>query len=227
MITHFFTRLIFIFALALPTNVSAQPSDSDIKAWILECDTLSAHPSDHLSNVAGVSWGDLNFEKASVPCSALLKARKFTGKLLYQSARMMDKVGNPDAVKFLKAAIDEFQYPMAYYHLGTLYEEGLYVDESYYDAMKYYKEAFDRGSLHSGIIWSQKLGEDISINPFAFSGYWKSLQMLSTRGHTPADERMAELRANGRIASHNELVDMQNELVQKGEALTSLGDRID
>lgn len=195
----------FVISLSNTAPLAAQHSQTVINSLVLACDTLSAHPEDHLSTVPGVAWEDLNVRKASEPCEELLRSKLFTGKLMYQLARLLDKTGNPETVNFLKFSIEEFQYPMAYYHMGVLYEDGLYVDEFYQTALEYYREGFERGSLHSGKAWMRYAGELAEHNPYAYLGYWRALQALSAAGHTPADEKIASERTRGAVDLHNKI----------------------
>lgn len=194
--------LLIAFALILPTKLSAQESYEQAKA-VVECNRVSAHPDDHLSTVPGVAWNDLNVELAREACVKVFTLDAVNGQVLYQSGRLLDKDGNSGAVAYLKQAIDEYQYPIAYYHLGLLYEDGLYVKQSTSEAGKLFKEGYNRGSLISGIALSRVLSDQSDINVYAVKGYLNHLKDLSDQGHEPSKTKLAELHANGYIADYN------------------------
>lgn len=194
--------LLIAFALILPTKLSAQESYEQAKA-VVECNRVSAHPDDHLSTVPGVAWNDLNVEVAREACVKVFTLDAVNGQVLYQSGRLLDKDGNSGAVVYLKQAIDEYQYPIAYYHLGLLYEDGLYVKQSTSEAGKLFKEGYNRGSLISGIALSRVLSDQSDINVYAVKGYLNHLKDLSDQGHEPSKTKLAELHANGYIADYN------------------------
>lgn len=194
--------LLIAFALILPTKLSAQESYEQAKA-VVECNRVSAHPDDHLSTVPGVAWNDLNVELAREACVKVFTLDAVNGQVLYQSGRLLDKDGNSGAVAYLKQAIDEYQYPIAYYHLGLLYEDGLYVKQSTSEAGKLFKEGYNRGSLISGIALSRVLSDQSDINVYAVKGYLNHLKDLSDQGHEPSKTKLDELHANGYIADYN------------------------
>lgn len=196
--------LLCAFTLILSTGLSAQDSYEQAKA-VVECNRVSAHPDDHLSTVPGVAWDDLDVEVAREACVKVFSLGAVNGQVLYQSGRLLDKDGDSAAVSYLKQAIDEYQYPIAYFHLGWLYEHGLYVKESISEAEKLFKEGFERGSLVSGIALSRVLGEQAKVNVYVTKSYLEQLKLLSRRGHQPSADKLAELRANGYVAEHNEI----------------------
>lgn len=196
--------LFFAFAWLLPTQIMAQDSFEQAKA-VVECNRVSAHPDDHLSTVAGVAWKYLNVEVAREACVKVFTLGAVTGQVLYQSGRLLDKDGDSRAVGYLKQAIDEYQYPIAYYHLGLLYEDGLYVKKSMFEAQKLFKEGFSRGSLISGLALSRVLGDEADVNVYAKGSYLNSLKALAERGHQPSAQKLAELRANGYVAGYNKI----------------------
>lgn len=196
--------LLFACVLTLSTNLSAQDSYERAKA-VVECNKVSAHPNDHLSTVPGVAWADLDVEVAREACVKVFTLGAVTGQVIYQSGRLLDKDGNAGAVAYLKQAIEEYQYPIAYYHLGLLYEDGLYVKQSATEAEKLFREGFKRGSLISGIALSRVLEEQADVNVYAVGSYVNNLKALSAQGHAPSKKKLVELRANGYIANYNEL----------------------
>lgn len=196
--------LSFAVALTLSTNLAAQDSYDRAKA-VVECNRVSAHPDDHLSTVPGVAWADLDVEVAREACVKVFTLGAVTGQVIYQSGRLLDKDGNSGAVAYLMQAIEEYQYPIAYYHLGRLFEDGLYVKKSITEAEELFKEGFKRGSLISGIALSRVLGEQADVNVYMVGSYVRNLKALSAKGHEPSKKKLLELRANGYIANHNEL----------------------
>ena len=191
-------------ALTLPTNLAAQESSASRQA-ALACDMAAAHPDDHLSKVAGVAWDDLDVEVAREACVEVFSIGPITGRVLYQSARLLDKDGDATAVAYLKQAIEEFEYPIAYYHLGLLYEDGLYVKKSSIEAGRMFREGFKRGSLVAGIALSRVLSEEANYNPYSQGAYLNTLKTLSERGYEPAGKTLIDLRASGYIAQYNEI----------------------
>ncbi len=195
--------LLCAFILIFPTGLSAQDSYEQAKA-VVECNRVSAHPDDHLSTVPGVAWDDLDVEVAREACVKVFTLGAVNGQVLYQSGRLLDKDGDSSAVSYLKQAIDEYEYPMAYYHLGRLYEDGVYVKRSISEAEELFKKGFERGSLVSGIALSRVLGEQAKVNVYVTKSYLEHLKVMS-RGHQPSADKLAELHANGYVAEHNEI----------------------
>lgn len=204
MIKKLTATLLFFLAATLSSNLLAQDSYEGAKA-VVECNRVSAHPNDHLSTVPGVAWADLDVEVAREACVKVFTLGAVTGQVIYQSGRLLDKEGNPGAVAYLKQAIKEYQYPIAYYHLGLLYEDGLYVKQSNAEAEKLFEEGFERGSLISGIALSRVLGRQADVNVYAVGSYVNILKALSAKGHEPSKKKLMEIRSNGFIANHNKL----------------------
>jgi TPR repeat protein len=211
--------LLFVLPLIISQAGMAQQGSVSADELAAECNRLSAHPEDHLSGVKGVNWDDLDVEAARTACVAVFSAGQATGQTWYQSARLLDKDGDSQAVGFLRTAITDFDYPMAYYHLGVLYEEGLYVQKNVEKAEELYHKGFERGSIVSGVRWSKLLKDSKALSMFAYPKYLKSLEELASKGHAPSAEALAVERSSEKFKKMEEFHRKMDEGVNEAMGL--------
>ncbi len=113
---------------------------SDAKQALNRCDRLSAHEWDKNRETPGVSWNNLNSQAAISACTTTRKHYGDEGRIIYQLACAYDKAENPAAFKLMRLTAWELEYPTAFYHLGTLHQDGLYTAKNLHKARRAFIE---------------------------------------------------------------------------------------
>lgn len=133
---------------------AAQAKD-DARQSLNKCDSLTAHEWDKNRETPGVTWAELDSKAAISACTAARKHYGDQGRIIYQLGRAYDKAENPVALKLMRLAAWELEYPAAFYHLGTLHQDGLYTPKNLQKA----RRAFLEGWSYENVPSSFALGK--------------------------------------------------------------------
>ena len=125
-------------SVAQAESGSQQAEDAFIA--LAECDRLTAHKWDQFSEAAGVNWSRLDGHAGVLACSTARQLNGDQGRILFQLGRAYDKLENPTTLKLMQYAAWELSYPAAFYHLGTLHEDGLYTPKNIGKAKRNFEE---------------------------------------------------------------------------------------
>lgn len=116
---------------------------------LAECDALAAHKWDKYSEAAGVDWSALDGQRAVRACRTARELNGDQGRILFQLGRAYDKLDDPATLKLMQYAAWELSYGAAFYHLGTLHEDGLYTPQDIRKAKRSYEEGAALGHVPS------------------------------------------------------------------------------
>ncbi|WP_294230158.1 tetratricopeptide repeat protein [uncultured Shimia sp.] len=114
-----------------------------------ECDRLTAHPWDKNATALGVSWDDLDGERAVEACAAAFDLGSRDGRVIYQLGRANSKIGYKNAIVYFQQSAWEHDYPAAFYDLGHLHETGLNTPQDMVEAERTYRRGAVLGNLPS------------------------------------------------------------------------------
>ena len=120
---------------------------SDAAQALNRCDQLAAHEWDQNRVSVGVEWADLKGQYAVDSCTQAREYYGDQGRIIYQLGRAYDKLNDPTAIRLMRLAAWELEYPAAFYHLGTLHEDGLYTEKDSYNAANLYQRGADLGHI--------------------------------------------------------------------------------
>lgn len=112
---------------------------------VQECDRLAAHFSDKNAVAKGVSWDDINGEKAVVACAQAVKEFPLTLRFKYQYGRSLNKLSRfGEAAKWHRQAAEK-GYASAQYSLGLMYSDGEGVSQDDKEKVKWITKSAEQG----------------------------------------------------------------------------------
>jgi TPR repeat protein len=123
---------------------TAAQAKSDAAQALQRCDASTAHAWDANRTAAPTAWKDIPNDRAVQACATARELNGNIPRIVYQLGRAYDKTENPAALKLMRLAAWELEYPAAFYHLGTLHQDGLYTAK---DAQKA-RRAFLEGASY-------------------------------------------------------------------------------
>lgn len=142
------TMLPLVLAAVLAAAVAgsawaAEPSIED-------CDRLAAHREDGERVRTGVSFTELDAERAIAACEAAVVAEPRRARLRYQYARALHKAGNfQQALKQYREAAAQ-DYAAAQYALGLILGDSKVVLRNQMKAVRWYRKAAQAGHAGAG-----------------------------------------------------------------------------
>lgn len=168
-------------------NEDDEPEGESLQyeAWF-QCNVLASHPDDENAAAQGVDWDDLQAEAAITACKYALDFDNEVGQIHYLLGRAYDKAGDVRARRHLLYAATGLDYPMAYSHLGMLYETGEYADKNLPKARRLYKAGYALENLSSGYSYARLLKDEAKTNNTAKAELARVLKDLTRRGYDPA-----------------------------------------
>lgn len=116
---------------------------------VQDCDRLTAHSWDQDAQSAGVAWDELDGPSAVSACEHAINLNGNIPRIVYQLGRAYDKTGRDIAFDLIEFAAWDLEYPAAFYHLGTLHEDGLFTDKNQDLAERSYLEGASYGHIPS------------------------------------------------------------------------------
>jgi TPR repeat protein len=174
----------------------AQQADARADAALAECDRLTAHKWDHNRESSGVEWAALNGQAGVLACSEARDLKGEHGRILFQLGRAYDKVENPTTLKLMQYAAWELSYPAAFYHLGTLHEDGLYTPKNKTKAKRNYEEGAALNHVPSRYALGRVLFDEATTEQEKRSAE-QLIFKAATEGYPFAHEKMGILAFKG------------------------------
>ncbi|WP_270724999.1 tetratricopeptide repeat protein [Shimia sp. Alg240-R146] len=168
-----------------------------------DCDQQAAHPWDDRRMVEhGIEWGDMYGEVAVASCREAVAHAQGTERvqMLYQLGRALDKTKDPEALRVLFEAGENYGHPMALNHLALLYWDGDYTDKDLVLAERFFRMSHDRGnvvgSYNLARFYLKEHGDEASRRDEAYD----LLGAAATDGYPQAQERLGKEIMAGKIA---------------------------
>lgn len=168
--------------------------------YMFQCARLASHPYDlQMPNYAegGVKWQDLDTEPALRACRKVEESSNYVSpNLNYNLGRILVKMQNPDAVRYLVAAEKE-GYIAAIFQLGILYENGRMVEKNASKALERYligaKASHLPSLYHAGLL----LIDEFNVEFTEFENAVGMVKKASELGFGSASRRMGIWHLDG------------------------------
>lgn len=177
----------------------AEAPSIDKEATLAACDLFAANPghSDNPEEVKGVAFADIDATKALPACLEAVKVAPENLRIRYQLARAKQAAEqHKSAIRDLLSLAQEHRYPAAMNNLGSSYQLGLGVEPDDAEAVRWYKQAADKGFVPSMAVlgWMYQAGKGIAKdNDAAFKWYTQAAEA----GFAPAMNNLGFMYQNG------------------------------
>lgn len=160
-----------------------------------DCDQQAAHPWDDRRMVEhGVIWGDIYADVAVASCReavAYSEGRERV-QMLYQLGRALDKAGDPEALRVLFEAGENYGHPMALNHLALLYWDGDYTEADLGQAEKFFRMSHLKGSVVGTYNLSRFYLKERAGNPALIDEAYRLLSDSAYLGYPQAQELLGK-----------------------------------
>lgn len=160
-----------------------------------DCDQQAAHPWDDRRMVEhGVKWGDIYADVAVASCREAVAHSEGRERvqMLYQLGRALDKAGDPEALRVLFEAGENYGHPMALNHLALLYWDGDYTDVDLGQAEKFFRMADLKGNVVSSYNLARFYLKERAENPALIDEAYRLLSDAAYVGYPQAQELLGK-----------------------------------
>jgi tetratricopeptide (TPR) repeat protein len=131
---------VLLYLLAWPIHAQDIP--------VHECDRLAAHPGDNNKVTPGVSWEQLETERALAACERAIEEHPEVSRFTYQYARALHKAGALENAAGRYRSVAEKGYAQAQAAISSMYLKGEGIAQDSAEAFRWCRNAADLG--HAG-----------------------------------------------------------------------------
>ena len=172
------------------TENNAANNAQSMSEAVSACDRLAAHAWDQNAKATGVSWNNVDGEKAIIACERARDLGNKSPRIIYQLGRAYDKTGNKLAFEYMHYAGSEHGYPAALYHLGLLHQDGTYTPKNPDKAEQAFRRGHELGNIPSKYALGEMLFENATtavqqldaealLQESAIAGYPQAMEYFS------------------------------------------------
>jgi TPR repeat protein len=193
---------VLLLSLAVVLNVSSGMA-AEPNPPIHLCDELAAHPSDPNKVGEGVSFDDIDTDKAQAACMSAVELYPNTMRFELQLGRTYARQKNQlEAVKWYRKAAEQGS-ASAQLNLGVKYDNGVGVAEDNTEAVRWYRLAAEQGHApaQKSLGYMYDNGEGVAEdNTEAVRWY----RLAAEQGHAPAQYNLGYMYDDGEGVAEND-----------------------